>query len=183
MKVTAHWTPALKKDVGGHLKIIQKGGRKISLTLPKPVIEGLGWTHNLRLKPTKSGINRKVELPLELSVDPIKGTIILSNPKVAPVGFMGYHFNLQEMKYIRNKKKYLRELKLSPDARKLRYGAEFKEMWKGVKEWWETPEGRKRAKECAEGSPKLDAVRKEILKFHSQKKSKKQPKTTRRTLT
>ena len=98
-------------------KIIGEGTRNHRLNIPREVMVGMGWGYD----------------SVEIQPDPDNNCIIIKNPNKPAVGFMGFHFNLQDLKWARNKKKYQQELAagLSPEGRNLLLGVNWDEVEDG----------------------------------------------------
>jgi len=89
----------IKSKIGG------EGSRNHRLSIPIEVMAGMGWSHD----------------EVEIQPDPDNNRLIITNPNRPAVGFIGFHFNLQNLKWAKNKKKYQKELSanLSPEGRRM----------------------------------------------------------------
>jgi hypothetical protein len=98
-------------------RILGKGSRNHRLSIPIEVIRGMGWSHD----------------EVEIEPDPDNNCLIIKNPNRPAVGFMGFHFNLQDLRWARNKKKYQQELKanMSPEAKAIMLSVNWDEVEDG----------------------------------------------------
>lgn len=87
------------------MKKIIKSERNYRLDIPALIMKGMNWEDD----------------EVEIFPEPVKGEIIIKNPHKKPVGFTRFFLNVDDAKWIRNKKKYQHELSqnLTPEARKI----------------------------------------------------------------
>ena len=92
-------------------RIAGEGSRNHRLSIPIEVMKGMGWSHD----------------EVEIEPDPDNNRLIITNPNRPAAGFMGFQFNLQDLKWARNKKKYQQELSsnLSPEGRRMLLGTNW----------------------------------------------------------
>lgn len=91
--------------------------RNYILRIPVPMMKGMGW-----------GVDELI-----VEANPDANTITLHNPKREAIGWLRSRDNIKEAKYLRNKKKYLRELNqnLSPEGRLVLHNTNWSEVEDG----------------------------------------------------
>jgi hypothetical protein len=129
-------------------KIKYDSSNKYTLTLPKAVIASMGWHDD----------------PIFIIPDPINNKLTIKNKVRKPVGDLGFNLNFNNLKWIKNKKQYAKQLNqnLTPEGRKVLYETNWDEVEDGS---YRTIEQLKVQKEHTEAHVKeLQAQHKEMPK-------------------
>jgi len=155
-------------------KKIILSSRNYRLDIPVPIIKGMGWEDDI----------------VDIEPDPERNLVVISNSSRAPVGLTGFQLNIRELRWIRNKKKYRKNLNqnLSEEGRKVLHDTDWADVEDGgyinVKYAWDTIEGIKKTIKNTSDKDLKDVQRALIMNYsnyikclvkHLQKKGGKEP--------